>query len=223
MNLERCPDPAAFERANYIRILQAWRIATPMNKPDNAAGSAEARPICANPPEPPPEPPWRLVLLGAPGVGKGTQAELLCARLGACHLSTGDILRAADCRREPPAHLRSRPRSTSMQAGALVPDETMLELCRRARALPALLRRVRPGRVSPHRGAGRGPCQVSRARGGGAGRRVQLRAAHRRDRLTPRRRRVCPGCKAVYHMTMQPPDAARHLRRLRQAAGAARG
>ena len=28
MNLKRCPDPAAFERANYIRILQAWRIAT---------------------------------------------------------------------------------------------------------------------------------------------------------------------------------------------------
>src|ERR1035441_2047582 len=48
--------------------------------------------------EPPPKPheiPRRLVLLGAPGVGKGTQAELLCANLGACHLSTGDIFRAA--------------------------------------------------------------------------------------------------------------------------------
>jgi len=39
--------------------------------------------------------PWRLVLLGAPGVGKGTQAELLGQRLGACHLSTGDVFRAA--------------------------------------------------------------------------------------------------------------------------------
>ncbi|MGA2232056.1 MAG: nucleoside monophosphate kinase [Tepidisphaeraceae bacterium] len=38
---------------------------------------------------------WRLVLLGAPGVGKGTQAELLCGKLGACHLSTGDVFRAA--------------------------------------------------------------------------------------------------------------------------------
>ena len=48
--------------------------------------------------EPPPKSnalPRRLVLLGAPGVGKGTQAELLCANLGACHLSTGDIFRAA--------------------------------------------------------------------------------------------------------------------------------
>jgi len=52
--------------------------------------------------EPPPVPqqlPRRLVLLGAPGVGKGTQAELLCANLGACHLSTGDIFRAAKAAR----------------------------------------------------------------------------------------------------------------------------
>ena len=37
--------------------------------------------------------PWRLVLLGAPGVGKGTQAELIRDRLGACPLSTGDVFR----------------------------------------------------------------------------------------------------------------------------------
>jgi dihydroorotate dehydrogenase (fumarate) len=29
MNLKRCPDPAAYERANYIRILQTWRVAAP--------------------------------------------------------------------------------------------------------------------------------------------------------------------------------------------------
>src|SRR5687768_1610404 len=38
--------------------------------------------------------PRRLVLLGAPGVGKGTQAELLCRGLGTCQLSTGDVFRA---------------------------------------------------------------------------------------------------------------------------------
>src|SRR5580692_4351281 len=37
----------------------------------------------------------RLVLLGAPGVGKGTQADLMHQWCGACHLSTGDIFRAA--------------------------------------------------------------------------------------------------------------------------------
>ena len=43
---------------------------------------------------------WRIVLLGAPGIGKGTQAELLCDRLGTCHLSTGDIFRTAKCLQE---------------------------------------------------------------------------------------------------------------------------
>src|SRR5689334_24885192 len=39
--------------------------------------------------------PWRLILLGAPGVGKGTQADLVRQRLGACDLSTGDVFRPA--------------------------------------------------------------------------------------------------------------------------------
>ena len=39
--------------------------------------------------------PRRFVLLGAPGAGKGTQAELLSARLGCCQLSTGNVFRAA--------------------------------------------------------------------------------------------------------------------------------
>jgi hypothetical protein len=46
----------------------------------------EAGPLCGRLPE-------RYVLLGAPGVGKGTQAKLLSASLGACHLSTGDVFR----------------------------------------------------------------------------------------------------------------------------------
>src|SRR5258708_1171557 len=82
---------------------------------------------CNLPPEPN-ERPRRLVLLGAPGVGKGTQAEMLCAELGACHLSTGDIFRAAKCM---DACNRSPALSAALQymrRGELVPDETVLAL-----------------------------------------------------------------------------------------------
>jgi len=81
--------------------------------------------------EPPPKcnsQPHRLVLLGAPGVGKGTQAELLCANLGACQLSTGDIFRAAkalDPAERTPALTAAL---EYMRRGDLVPDETVLAL-----------------------------------------------------------------------------------------------
>lgn len=72
--------------------------------------------------------PHRLVLLGAPGVGKGTQAELLSRELGACHLSTGDIFRAAKALdpRERTAALNAA--LEYMRRGELVPDETVLEI-----------------------------------------------------------------------------------------------
>ena len=50
---------------------------------------------------------FRLVLLGPPGVGKGTQAALLCESLGACHLSTGDVFRAAQCDARPTPALKA--------------------------------------------------------------------------------------------------------------------
>ncbi len=72
----------------------------------------------------------RLVLLGAPGVGKGTQADMLRQWSGACHLSTGDIFRAAKS-------LSPAERSPAIQSalgfmtrGELVPDGTVLDLLR---------------------------------------------------------------------------------------------
>lgn len=73
---------------------------------------------------------WRLVLLGAPGVGKGTQAELLAQRLGACHLSTGDVFRAAKGLRECERSAAMNQALVYMQRGELVPDTTVLEMIR---------------------------------------------------------------------------------------------
>ncbi|MFZ3266436.1 MAG: nucleoside monophosphate kinase [Terriglobales bacterium] len=74
--------------------------------------------------------PWRLVLLGAPGVGKGTQADLLNQRLSACHLSTGDLFRAASKQRECDQSPAIKAAMEHMRRGELVPDSTVWEMVR---------------------------------------------------------------------------------------------
>ena len=73
---------------------------------------------------------WRLVLLGAPGVGKGTQAELLRDRLGACPLSTGDVFRAAKTIPEADRSPALAAALEHMRKGELVPDATVLDMVR---------------------------------------------------------------------------------------------
>ncbi len=73
---------------------------------------------------------WRLILLGAPGVGKGTQAELLHERLGACHLSTGDVFRAATGRNGCEQSPAMTAALEYMKRGELVPDATVWEMVR---------------------------------------------------------------------------------------------
>lgn len=97
-------------------------------KPDRAAWLNGGEAHCNVRTEPRPRP-YRFVLLGAPGVGKGTQAELLAERFGSCHLATGDIFRAAKisscgCQCGPIMAEAVR----YMDAGQLVPDETVLSL-----------------------------------------------------------------------------------------------
>ena len=74
--------------------------------------------------------PWRIVLLGAPGVGKGTQAELLNLRLGACHLSTGDVFRAAKGRDDCELSPAMKAALEYMRRGDLVPDATVWDMVR---------------------------------------------------------------------------------------------
>jgi adenylate kinase len=72
--------------------------------------------------------PKHLILLGAPGVGKGTQAELLSQRFSACQLSTGDIFRAAKGADEGLVSPAMRCALECMRKGELVTDETVLAL-----------------------------------------------------------------------------------------------
>ena len=71
-----------------------------------------------------PQPANRIILLGAPGAGKGTVAKALVDLFGQSHLSTGDMLRAAVVAGSP---LGVQAKGY-MDAGALVPDELMVGL-----------------------------------------------------------------------------------------------
>jgi adenylate kinase len=66
----------------------------------------------------------RLILLGPPGCGKGTQAALLCQRNNLEHIGTGDLLRAA-VRLQTPAGIRAQP---YVAAGKLAPDDLVNDI-----------------------------------------------------------------------------------------------
>lgn len=156
-------------------------------------------------PPKPQEKPFRLVLLGAPGIGKGTQAEMLCALLGACHLSTGDIFRVAK-------NLEASERTPALTAaldymrrGALVPDETVLALlAERRRCL-----HCQGGFLLD--GFPRTVAQAEALERLLAGQSLQLDAVLSYElpleqvvaRLSGRR--TCPGCEAVFHVEARPP------------------
>jgi adenylate kinase len=149
--------------------------------------------------------PYRLVLLGAPGAGKGTQAELLTRTLGTCHLSTGDVFRAAQCESNPSPALKGA--LEAMRRGELVSDDLVVSLVReRARCL-----RCRGGFLLdgfPRTVAQAEALDVLMDEQG-----VELDAVLNYElpleevvaRLGGRR--TCPGCKAVYHVTARPPRA----------------
>jgi len=73
----------------------------------------------------------RLVLIGPPGAGKGTQAKVLCARYAIPQFSTGDMLRAARANGRLPPDLVAR-----MAKGALVPDDVVIDLIREGTQSP---------------------------------------------------------------------------------------
>ena len=66
----------------------------------------------------------RIILLGPPGAGKGTQAEVLSKHYSLTHISTGDMLRES-VKRSTPIGLKAK---SYMEKGELVPDEVVVEI-----------------------------------------------------------------------------------------------
>ena len=150
--------------------------------------------------------PKRLVLLGAPGVGKGTQAELIHERMGACQLSTGDVFRAAksSCEGERSPALTAA--LEFMRRGELVPDSTVLDMVReRARCI-----RCHGGFLLD--GFPRTVAQAQALDRIFGENEIKLDAVVSYDlpiekivsRLSGRR--TCEQCKAVYHVDTRPPS-----------------
>ena len=164
--------------------------------------------LCAAPPRTPAGKAWRIILLGAPGIGKGTQAELLCERLGTCHLSTGDIFRTAKCLEENEQTPSMKDALRFMRQGALVPDETVLGLIRdRLRCLKCSggflldgFPRTVPQAEALEKILLEAGVQVSTVLN------YELPVAKIVSRISGRR--TCGKCKAVYHVATRPPKVA---------------
>ena len=96
----------------------------------------------------------KIILLGAPGAGKGTQSEIISRKLGIPTISTGNILRAA-VKEGTPIGLQAK---SYMDAGKLVPDEIIIGIIHSGEAGRARLRRrLHPGRRTPYHRSGRSP------------------------------------------------------------------
>lgn len=146
----------------------------------------------------------RLILLGPPGSGKGTQAKLLCQAVDMAHISTGDILRDA-VRRGTPLGQQAQP---YMDQGKYVPDslvnDIIAERFRQADCPKSFLMDGYPRTLaqaiafdSVLKEAGLALTAVAM---------LEVPDEEIVKRISGRR--SCPNCGAVYHVTFQPPQKA---------------
>ena len=141
----------------------------------------------------------RAVILGAPGAGKGTQAQRVCADQGLVHLSTGDLLRGA-VKAGSPAGLAAK---EHMDAGRLVPDDVVFGV---------LFERLAEG-VSSYLldGFPRNRAQAEeldrRLEAAGESLDVVVEVAVPDERLVARitGRRICKACGRNHHVEFMPP------------------
>ncbi len=141
----------------------------------------------------------RIVLLGAPGAGKGTHCKRVAERYGIVHLSSGDILR----RERADGTELGKKAQKYMDAGALVPDDLIVEMMARAIAkapagycLDGFPRTVNQAEVLD-RSLAKNKQEIDAVINLQVDDRVVL------ERITGRR--SCPKCGTVYHVKNMPP------------------
>ncbi|HNY77212.1 MAG: adenylate kinase [Sedimentisphaerales bacterium] len=142
----------------------------------------------------------RVVLLGAPGAGKGTHCKRIVARYGLLHLSSGDILR----RERAEGTALGKKAQSYMDAGTLVPDDLIVEMMSKAiqaaRAggyvLDGFPRTVRQAEALD-RALAKGNNGIDIVIN------LQVNDNVVVERITGRR--SCPKCGAVYHVKNMPP------------------
>ena len=139
----------------------------------------------------------KLILLGAPGAGKGTQADILCEKLDIPTISTGNILRAAVKNGTP----TGRKAKEYMDAGKLVPDEVIIGIiserlaepdCAKGYILDGVPRTIAQAEALEKAGI-QFDAVVS----------IEVSEEEILSRMTGRR--VCEACGASYHVTAVPP------------------
>lgn len=143
----------------------------------------------------------RLVFLGPPGAGKGTQARALAQEWGVPHIATGDMLRDAAAAGTP----LGRQARAFMERGALVPDDVIIGLIAERLAEPDAKRGfVLDGfpRTIPQAEA---LDRLLAEREQGLDRVIYFDVSE--DELLRRLtgRRSCPACQATYHVTANRP------------------
>ncbi len=138
----------------------------------------------------------RLVLLGPPGAGKGTQASLLAERYGVPHISTGEIFRTNVAKGTP----LGRQAEAYMRAGKLVPDEVVVGM------VGELLKEGAPLRGFILDGFPRTIAQAETLEAL-VDLDVVVKLEVDPEVIVERQagRRSCPTCGAVYHVRSNPP------------------
>lgn len=141
----------------------------------------------------------KLILLGAPGAGKGTQAAVISRELGIPAISTGNILRAA-IQEGTPTGMKAK---TYMDEGHLVPDEVIIGIIKERLAEPDCVK----GFILD--GVPRTIAQAEALEAAGIkfDHVVSLEIADATIMERMSGRRVCSKCGASYHIVAVPPKA----------------